>query len=61
MLTLEEIDKIENFLKCNIYIFACDKKFNCKKIIRKSLKNYDKNLDLLLIDNINHYISNKRY
>ena len=29
------------------------------KIIRKSLKNYDKDLDLLLIDGINHYISIK--
>ena len=27
-----------------------------KKIIRKSLKNYDKDLDLLIIDDINHYI-----
>ena len=27
-----------------------------KKIIRKSLKNYDKDLDLLLINEINHYI-----
>ena len=51
-----EIDEVENFLECNIHVFGCDKKFNSKKIIRKSLKNYDKNLDLLLIDGINHYI-----
>ena len=51
-----EIDEIENFLECNIHVFGCDKHFNSKKIIRKSLKNYDKDLDLSLVDNINHYI-----
>ena len=54
--SLGEIDEIENFLECNIHVFGCDKKFNSKKILRKSLKNYDKDLDLLLIDEINHYI-----
>ena len=33
-----------------------NKKLCSKKIIRKSLKSYDKDLDLLLIDGINHYI-----
>ena len=51
-----EIDGIEDLLKCNIYIFACNKKMESKKIIRKFLKTYDKDLDLLLIDEINHYI-----
>ena len=51
-----EIDNIEDILVCNIHIFGCDKKLNNKKIIRKSLKNYDKDLDLLLINEINHYI-----
>ena len=51
-----EIDEVENFLECNIHVFGCDKNFNSKKIIRKSLKNYDKDLDLLLIYGINHYI-----
>ena len=37
-------------------IWCCDKDFNSKKIIRKSLKNYNKDLDLLLIDGVNHYI-----
>ena len=55
-ISIDEIDEIENFLECNIHVFGCNKKFNSKKIIRKSLKNYDKDLDLLLIDNINHYI-----
>ena len=52
--TLDEINDIENLLECNIHIFGCNKKLSSKKIIRKSLKNYDK--DLLLIDDINHYL-----
>ena len=55
-ISISKIDEVENFLECNIHVFVCDKKFNSKKIIRKSLKNYDKDLDLLLIDGINHYI-----
>ena len=55
-MSLDEIDKIEDLLECNIYVFGCNKQLNSKKIIRKSLKNYNKILDLLLIDNINHYI-----
>ena len=54
--SLDEINDIENLLECNIHIFGCDKKLTGKKIIRKSLKTYDKDLDLLLIDDINHYI-----
>ena len=54
--SIGEIDEIENFLECNIHVFGCNKEFNSKKIIRKSSKNYDKDLDLLLIDGINHYI-----
>ena len=54
--SISEIDEIENLLECNIHVFGCNKNFNSKKIIRKSLKNYDKDLDLLLIDEINHYI-----
>ena len=34
--SLDEIDKIQNLLKANIHIFGCNKKFNSKKIIRKS-------------------------
>ena len=55
-ISIGEIDEIENFLECNIHVFGCDKNFNSKKIIRKSLKKYDKDLDLLLTDEINHYI-----
>ena len=55
-ISISEIDNIEDLLECNIHIFGCNKKFNNKKIIRKSLKNYEKDLDLLLINEINHYI-----
>ena len=51
--SLDELDKIENLLECNIHIFGCNKKFNSKKIIGKSKSDFDKDLDLLLIDNIN--------
>ena len=54
--SLDEIDSIENFLECNIHIFGCNKYLASKKILRKSLKNHSKDLDLLLIDGINHYI-----
>ena len=53
---MDEIDNIEDLLECNIYVFGCNKKIAGKKILRKSLKTYDKDLDLLLIDGINHYI-----
>ena len=54
--SLDELDKIEKLLEINIHIFGCNKKFNSKKIIRKSKSNFDKDLDLLLIDDIKHYI-----
>ena len=56
--SLDGLDKIENLSKVNIHIFGCNKKFNGKKIIRKSKSNFDSD-DLLLIDNIKHYISIK--
>ena len=54
--SLDELDKIENLLEVNIHIFGSNKKFNSKKIIRKSKSDFDKDLDLLLIDDIKHYI-----
>ena len=54
--SLGELVKIENLLKVNIHIFGCNKKFNSKKIIRKSKSDFDKDLDLLLIYDIKHYI-----
>ena len=54
--SLDEIDNIENLLECNIHVFGCDKKLDSKKIIKKSKNYYYKDLDLLLINAINHYI-----
>ena len=54
--SLDELDKIEKLLEDNIHIFGCNKKFNSKKIIRKSKSDFNKDLDLLLIDDIKHYI-----
>ena len=54
--SLDELDEIKNLLKVNIHIFGCNKKFNSKKIIRKSKSDFDKDLDLSLIDGIKHYI-----
>ena len=55
-ISISEINEIENFLECNIHVFGRNKNLNSKKTIKKSLKNYDKDLDLLLLDGINHYI-----
>ena len=54
--SLDEIDNIENLIEVNIHIFSCDKKLASKKILRKSIKCYEKDLDLLLINEIKHYI-----
>ena len=51
-ISISEIDEIENLLECNNHVFGCNKEFNGKKIIRKSLKNFNKDLDLLLINGI---------
>ena len=32
--SLDELDKIENLLKVNIYIFGCNMKFNSKKLLK---------------------------
>ena len=53
-ISLEEINEIENLLEFNIHIFGCNKKIELKKIIRKSKTCYNRDLDLLLIDEINH-------
>ena len=53
---LDELGKIEKLLEVNIHIFGCNKKFSSKKIIRKSKSDFDKDLDLLLVDDIKHYI-----
>ena len=53
---ISELNNIEDKLKVNIHIFGCNKEYKSKKIIRKSLKEFDKDSDLLLIDGIDHYI-----
>ena len=40
--SLDELDKIEKLFGVNIHIFGCNKKFNSKKIIRKSKSNFNK-------------------
>ena len=54
--SLDELDGIEKLLEVNIHIFGSNKKYNCKQIIRKSKSDFDEDLDLLLIDDIKHYI-----
>ena len=58
---LSELNVIEEKLKINIHIFGCNRNFKGKKSVRKSQRTFDKDLDLLLMDEINHYIFNKRY
>ena len=54
--SISEIDKIEKKLKVNVNVFSCNKKYKNKNIVRKSRTDYDRTLDLLLIEGINHYI-----
>ena len=54
--SISEIDKIEKKLQVNVNVFSCDKKYKNKNPVRKSKTNYDRILDLLLIEGINHYI-----
>ena len=54
--SISEIDKIEKKLKVNVNVFSCNKNYKNKNPVRKSRENYDKILDLLLIEGINHYI-----
>ena len=54
--SINEINKIEKNLEVNINIFSCNKNYKNKNPVRKSRGNYDKILDLLLIEDINHYI-----
>ena len=54
--SINEIDKIEKKLQVNVNVFSCDKKYKNKNPVRKSRTNYDRTLDLLLIEGINHYI-----
>ena len=48
---LKDLNKIENLLETNIYVYSCDKNLKNKFPICKSDKNYEKFLDLLLFEN----------
>ena len=54
--SISEINKIEKKLQVNVNVFSCDKKYKNKNPVRKSRTDYDRTLDLLLIEGINHYI-----
>ena len=54
--SINEINEIEKKLEININVFSCYKNYKNKNRVRKSKENYDKILDLLLIENTNHYI-----
>ena len=54
--SISEINKIEKKLQVNVNVFSCNKNYKNKIPIRKSKTDYDKTLDLLLIEGINHYI-----
>ena len=51
---IKDLDKIENLLKVNIFVYTCNKNLQDKYCLYKSNKKYDENLDLLLYNN--HYM-----
>ena len=54
--SINKINKIEKKLEININVFLCNKNYKNKNPVKKSKENYDKISDLLLIEDINHYI-----
>ena len=54
--SINEMNNIEKKLEVNINVFSCNKNYKNNNPVRKSRENYDKILDLLLIEDINHYI-----
>ena len=54
--SINEMNKMEKKLEVNINVFSYNKFYKNKNPVRKSKENYDKTLDLLLIEDINHYI-----
>ena len=54
---IKDLNKIENLLETNIYVYTCDKNLKNRLPIYKSDKNYEKFLDLLLFEN--HYMNIK--
>ena len=55
---IKDLNKIEDLLETNIYVYSCDKNLKSKIPIYKSNKNYEKILDLLIFEN--HYMNIKR-
>ena len=55
---IKDLNKIEDLLKTNIYVYSCDKNLKNKIPIYKSDKEYEKFLDLLLYEN--HYMNIKK-
>ena len=51
---IKDLNKIENLLETNIYVYTCDKNLKNRLPIYKSDKNYEKYLDLLLYEE--HYM-----
>ena len=54
--SINEMNKIEKKLEININVFSWNKNYRNKNPVRKSKENYDKILNLLLMEDINHYI-----
>ena len=44
--SLDEMDKIENLLECNIHVFGCIKNLIAKKLLEKVKSDFDEYLDL---------------
>ena len=55
---IKDLNKIEDLLETNIYVYTCDKKLKNRTPIYKSDKNYEKYLDLLLFENQYMHIKN---
>ena len=55
---IKDLNKIENLLEINIYVYSCNEKMLNRIPVYKSNKNYEKYLDLLLFNN--RYMSIKK-
>ena len=51
---IKDLNKIEDLLETNIYVYTCDKNLKSRLPVYKSDKNYEKFLDLLLYEE--HYM-----
>ena len=51
---IKDLNKIENLLETNIYVYTCDKNLKNRLPVYKSDKNYEKYLDLILYEE--HYM-----